>query len=243
MARARTPIRRRVGDAPAGWDIHQNDDAFLTFLVATHLATALVLLGFFWRDWVRIVRGFFRARQDVIDAVARDRLELGRCRAGAGSTHEVSADSQRFLGSARCDPRRCIRPQGRSQMKKRLVYVLAAACLVVGGALSGQLLSAGAATSGTSSSTPKSNETSAHEKGESAAREKAEDSGQAFGGHEGTDGPDGDGLGGPGDGGVKPNEDPAHEKAESAQREAQEHAQSQGGGSAPAPSTSGSSQQ
>ena len=32
-----------------GWDIHQNDDYFLTFLVATHLATALVLLGFFWR--------------------------------------------------------------------------------------------------------------------------------------------------------------------------------------------------
>ena len=28
-----------------GWDIHQNDDYFLTFLVATHLATALVLLG------------------------------------------------------------------------------------------------------------------------------------------------------------------------------------------------------
>jgi undecaprenyl-diphosphatase len=44
-----------------GWDIHQNDDAFLTFLVATHLATALVLLGFFWRDWVRIVRGLWRA--------------------------------------------------------------------------------------------------------------------------------------------------------------------------------------
>src|SRR5581483_5161911 len=33
-----------------GWNIHQNDPYFLTFLVATHLATALVLLGFFWRD-------------------------------------------------------------------------------------------------------------------------------------------------------------------------------------------------
>ena len=32
-----------------GWDIHQNDDFFITFLVATHLATALVLLGFFWK--------------------------------------------------------------------------------------------------------------------------------------------------------------------------------------------------
>ena len=44
-----------------GWDIQQNDDAFLTFLVATHLATALVLLGFFRRDWARIVRGLLRS--------------------------------------------------------------------------------------------------------------------------------------------------------------------------------------
>jgi undecaprenyl-diphosphatase len=47
-----------------GWDIHQSDDYFLTFLVATHLATALVLLGFFWRDWVRIVRGLGRSIRD-----------------------------------------------------------------------------------------------------------------------------------------------------------------------------------
>ena len=46
-----------------GWDIKQNDNFFLAFLVATHLATALVLLGFFWRDWVRIVRGIFRSLQ------------------------------------------------------------------------------------------------------------------------------------------------------------------------------------
>jgi undecaprenyl-diphosphatase len=47
-----------------GWDIHQNDSYFLTFLVATHLATALVLLGFFWRDWVRILRGLGRSLRD-----------------------------------------------------------------------------------------------------------------------------------------------------------------------------------
>ena len=40
-----------------GWNIHQNEPYFLTFLVALHLATALVLLGFFWQDWVRIVKG------------------------------------------------------------------------------------------------------------------------------------------------------------------------------------------
>ncbi|HEX7963069.1 MAG TPA: undecaprenyl-diphosphate phosphatase [Candidatus Saccharimonadales bacterium] len=44
-----------------GWNIHQNDSYFLTFLVATHLATAVVLVGFFWRDWVRIVQGLVRS--------------------------------------------------------------------------------------------------------------------------------------------------------------------------------------
>ncbi len=47
-----------------GWNIHQNDSYFLTFLVATHLATALVLLGFFWRDWVRILKGLGRSLRD-----------------------------------------------------------------------------------------------------------------------------------------------------------------------------------
>ena len=47
-----------------GWDIHQNDEYFLTFLIATHLATALVLLGFFWADWVRIVKGLGRSLRD-----------------------------------------------------------------------------------------------------------------------------------------------------------------------------------
>jgi undecaprenyl-diphosphatase len=56
-----------------GWDIHQNDDYFITFLVATHLATALVLLGFFWADWVRIVRGLGRSLRDrAIDPADTD---------------------------------------------------------------------------------------------------------------------------------------------------------------------------
>ena len=44
-----------------GWDIHQNDPFFVTFLVATHLATALVLLAFFRHDWGRILRGLGRS--------------------------------------------------------------------------------------------------------------------------------------------------------------------------------------
>ena len=47
-----------------GWNVHQNAPYFLDFLVATHLATALVLLGFFWSDWVRIVKGMGRSLRD-----------------------------------------------------------------------------------------------------------------------------------------------------------------------------------
>ena len=47
-----------------GWNIHQNAPYFLTFLVALHLATALVLLAFFWRDWLRILRGLGRSLRD-----------------------------------------------------------------------------------------------------------------------------------------------------------------------------------
>ncbi len=45
----------------AGWHINQNASNYLTFLVATHLATAVALLIFFWKDWVKIVQGLFRS--------------------------------------------------------------------------------------------------------------------------------------------------------------------------------------
>jgi undecaprenyl-diphosphatase len=48
----------------AGWNIHQNDKFFLTFLVATHLATAIVLFVFFWKDWKRILSGIGRSLRD-----------------------------------------------------------------------------------------------------------------------------------------------------------------------------------
>jgi len=47
-----------------GWDIHQNDEYFLAFLVATHCATAIVLFGFFFQDWMRIFRGLGRSLRD-----------------------------------------------------------------------------------------------------------------------------------------------------------------------------------
>jgi undecaprenyl-diphosphatase len=47
-----------------GWNIQQSDNGFVVFLIATHLATALVLL-FFYRDtWLRIVRGIARSLRE-----------------------------------------------------------------------------------------------------------------------------------------------------------------------------------
>ena len=71
-----------------GWNIHQNDDYFLSFLVATHLATALVLLWFFRSDWKRIVLGLLRSlrdreiRADDVDARLGWLLVIGTIPAG-----------------------------------------------------------------------------------------------------------------------------------------------------------------
>lgn len=44
-----------------GWNIDQTAPFFLTFLVATHTATALVLFFYFFNDWKLIVAGLFRS--------------------------------------------------------------------------------------------------------------------------------------------------------------------------------------
>jgi undecaprenyl-diphosphatase len=51
-----------------GWNLDQNAPAFLTFLIATHLATAIVLFVFFLRDWIEIFKGLGRSvRRRKID--------------------------------------------------------------------------------------------------------------------------------------------------------------------------------
>jgi undecaprenyl-diphosphatase len=60
-----------------GWDIHQNDNYFIAFLVATHLATAIVLLGFFWQDWVRILTGMWHSLQEREISAANPDGKLG----------------------------------------------------------------------------------------------------------------------------------------------------------------------
>jgi undecaprenyl-diphosphatase len=44
-----------------GWNLHQSNQYYLTFLVATHFATALVLFLFFFKDWVKILKGMGRS--------------------------------------------------------------------------------------------------------------------------------------------------------------------------------------
>jgi undecaprenyl-diphosphatase len=44
-----------------GWNVNEQSPFFLMLLVATHCATALVLLAFFWKDWMRILGGLFRS--------------------------------------------------------------------------------------------------------------------------------------------------------------------------------------
>jgi len=43
------------------WAYRQSDPSFLPFLVLLHLGTATALLVLYWRDWVGIIAGFFRA--------------------------------------------------------------------------------------------------------------------------------------------------------------------------------------
>lgn len=50
--------------AVLNWQVNENNPYFLTFLVATHAATSLVLFGFFWKDWVRIISSFFKSIRD-----------------------------------------------------------------------------------------------------------------------------------------------------------------------------------
>jgi undecaprenyl-diphosphatase len=60
-----------------GWNIHQNDAYFITFLIATHLATAIVLFIFFFQDWMRIFAGMWRSLADRQIAPENHDAKLG----------------------------------------------------------------------------------------------------------------------------------------------------------------------
>ena len=54
-------------------DVRSAESPYLAFIVGLHVATAIALIIYFWRDWVRIVRGLVTsiARREVADADQR----------------------------------------------------------------------------------------------------------------------------------------------------------------------------
>jgi undecaprenyl-diphosphatase len=62
-----------------GWHNLVNDQSasesfYLAFVVGLHVATAIALLIFFWRDWVRIISGFFRTLRTRSIETADERM-------------------------------------------------------------------------------------------------------------------------------------------------------------------------
>jgi len=58
---------------------------YLAFIVGLHVATAIAMIAYFWRDWLRIVRGFFTSLRTRSITTPDERLteaveRLGRLR-------------------------------------------------------------------------------------------------------------------------------------------------------------------
>jgi undecaprenyl-diphosphatase len=46
-------------------NVAATESPYLAFIVGLHVATAIALLIYFWRDWVRIIRGFFSSLRQL----------------------------------------------------------------------------------------------------------------------------------------------------------------------------------
>ena len=47
------------GSWASSLNVSAPNSPYLAFIVGLHVATAIAMIAFFWRDWLRIVRGFF----------------------------------------------------------------------------------------------------------------------------------------------------------------------------------------
>src|SRR5215813_4836418 len=47
-------------------NVAASESPYLAFIVGLHVATAIALLIYFWRDWVRIIKGFFSSLRQLI---------------------------------------------------------------------------------------------------------------------------------------------------------------------------------
>jgi undecaprenyl-diphosphatase len=54
---------------------HASESPYLAFIVGLHVATALALLLFFWRDWVRIIGGFAASLPRLLRRLFRQPVE------------------------------------------------------------------------------------------------------------------------------------------------------------------------
>jgi len=55
-------------------NVATSESPYLAFIVGLHVATAIALLIYFWRDWVRIIRGFFTSIRDRDIATSDQKL-------------------------------------------------------------------------------------------------------------------------------------------------------------------------
>ena len=62
------------GQWAADLNVAEAGSPYLTFVVGMHVATAIALLVYFWRDWVRITSGFFSSLRDRRVETADQRL-------------------------------------------------------------------------------------------------------------------------------------------------------------------------
>src|SRR6266487_2626814 len=58
------------GSWEADLNVASSESPYLAFVVGLHVATAIALLIYFWRDWVRIVRGFFSSIGQLVRPAA-----------------------------------------------------------------------------------------------------------------------------------------------------------------------------
>jgi len=55
-------------------NVSKPESPYLAFIVGLHVATALAMIIYFWRDWLRIVGGFFSSLRDRQISTADQRL-------------------------------------------------------------------------------------------------------------------------------------------------------------------------
>src|SRR3984893_5357532 len=47
-------------------DVSKAESPYLAFIVGLHVATALAMIAFFWRDWLRVIGAFFGLPRDLL---------------------------------------------------------------------------------------------------------------------------------------------------------------------------------